>query len=195
MVKFQFMRVKVFVVRHTESMDNYHHLFSGQRDVPLTQLGIEQAEDLALKLKYEKINLAFVSPLRRTKKCLDIVLAYHKQVEVIEDHRIMERDYGWLSGQSKAKWSKYAYPLFKIFHRSYVIPPPGGESLKQMQVRVKEFTKDMYEIIKDRKQNTIICAHSGSLRGLRQYFEKFPDSEFNKIESNLGEVFEYYLEV
>ena len=188
------MKLKVYVLRHTESIDNKNHIFSGDRDVELTDKGVEQAQKLAAKLKDIEFNFAFTSPLQRCVHTLQIILESQHQIEVVRDERLEERDYGLLEGHSKDKFARGCFPLFKVFHRSYWIAPPGGESLRDVQIRVKGFMKDFEEAVAGKEGNVVICTHGNAMRGIRQYFEGFPDEQLNKIESGVGEVFEYEID-
>jgi broad specificity phosphatase PhoE len=185
------MSSKIFVFRHTQSLDNEFALFSGGRNIGLSKKGYTEAEKLSEHLKNERIDIAYTSDLIRSMDTMSIVLKHHPEVFLCVDQRIRERSYGILEGQSKKKWAKYAFPIFKIFHRSYRFPPPGGESLIMVQKRVKSFTMDLTQYIKGKSINIAICAHSGSIRGIREYFENIPEQDFNKIETAEGELFEY----
>lgn len=188
------MGSKIYVFRHTQSLDNAQAIFSGFRNIPLSNEGYATAMKLADNLKNANIDIAYSSDLLRAVDTMNIVLKNHIGTFNCLDKRLRERSYGWLEGQSKKWWSKYLYPLFKIFHRSYRIPPPGGESLADVQKRVKLFIDDLLFYLEDKNLNVAICCHSGSIRGIRQYFEKIPDNEFNQIETNEGELFIYNVE-
>jgi 2,3-bisphosphoglycerate-dependent phosphoglycerate mutase len=182
---------KLYVFRHTESRDNALSLFSGNRNTPLSNQGYKGAEELSESLNGIHIDIAFTSDLLRSVDTMSIVLEHHPGVIVCIDNRIRERSYGFLEGQSKKWWAKYLYPFFKIFHRSYRIPPPGGESLFDVQQRVTEFVEELIDYIERKSLNVAICCHSGSIRGIRQYFEKIPNKEFNDMETNAGQLFIY----
>jgi len=187
------MGSRLYVFRHTQSIDNLNFIFSGGRNVGLSKEGIKEAKKLSYKLRSAEIDIAFNSDLLRSIETMDIVLENHPGVIRCIDRRIRERSYGLLEGHSKKWMAKFMYPIFKIYHRSYLIPPPKGESLKMVQSRVKLFVDELVKYLNGKSINVAICAHSGSIRGIRQYFEKFPDSEFGKIETNVGELFEYVL--
>ena len=182
---------KLYVFRHTESQDNLASIFSGGRNVPLSKKGYEQALALSESLKNSKIDIAFTSNLIRSIDTMNIVLKYHANVISCIDNRLKERSYGFLEGQNKETWAKYAYPLFKLFHRSYHIPPPGGESLKKVQKRVKQFVDELIPFLQNKNVNAAVCVHSGSIRAIRQKFENIPDKNFNDIETQEGQLFIY----
>jgi 2,3-bisphosphoglycerate-dependent phosphoglycerate mutase len=190
------MLTKLVIFRHTQSFDNLNHLFSGHRDVELTPQGLEDAHTLTDRLKGIDFRRAYVSPLHRTRKCLEIALnSHHPNTQIIIEPRLIERSYGWLQGQSKDVWATRAFLLFKLFHRSPWLSPPGGESLLVVRKRVMDFTLEMLEELKANPGNILICAHNNSLRPIRQYFEGLPMSDYPRIETPLGEFIEYELDL
>ncbi len=190
------MKSKIYIFRHSESVDNERGIFSGRSDVELSVYGRKQAQQVARKLKDKEIDLAFVSPLLRAKESLDYVLLYHPQIKVIYDERIIERDYGELTGKDKRIYAKKHPKLFPIYHRSYDVPPPDGESIVQVEKRVNLFIKDMLKIIKKRKaKGVVIATHSNAIRPMRKYFENLSNKEMMQIENKTGEIFEYQVVV
>ena len=94
----------------------------------LTPDGIEEAKQIGDKLKEETVTKAYQSDLIRSRHTLELVLDdYHKGFEIITDPRIKERDYGNLTGKSKDDLEKQNPEQYKLWHRSYDTPPPGGE--------------------------------------------------------------------
>jgi 2,3-bisphosphoglycerate-dependent phosphoglycerate mutase len=159
------------LVRHGQSEWNLKNLFTGWRDPDLTELGIEEAKTggQALKDYGIKFDIAFTSVLKRAQNTLDIVLDCVGQpgLETIRDQALNERDYGDLSGLNKddarAKWGE---EQVHIWRRSYDIPPPGGESLRDTGARVWPYY--MMEILPRvlGGQNVLVAAHGNSLRSL-----------------------------
>lgn len=187
------MANKLVIIRHGETYDNYGRIFSGRRDVDLTPHGIEQAEMLADRLKNYDIRLAFSSPLIRTTKTLQIILQHHPKSKICLDKRIIERSYGKLEGHSKEKWANRAYPLFKMFHRSLRIYPPGGENYIGVKKRVELFLQEILQVSRKYDEDVFVCLHGNSLRPIRQHFENLSNQEFIELETNPGDFFEYDL--
>lgn len=182
---------KIILFRHTETTDNKEGVFSGRRDPNLTPLGIEEAKELRNKLKNEKVTKAYCAPNQRTKQTLEIVLEPHQGYEmVVADPRLLERDYGDLTGKSKAQTEKLYPKEYPGWHRGYNTPPPNGESLKQVEERVNDFIK---EVIQNVWQNDVIfiCASGNSLRPIRKYFEKMTDVQMSSFEHEKGKIYEY----
>jgi len=108
----------IYLITHCESCYNQLGVFTGRVDSVLTKQGHDHAIRIAKQLKHKQIDIAFVSPLTRTKQTLRHILKYHPKAEIHVDKRIIERDYGELSRKSKAKY-KLDYPNeFPIYNRS-----------------------------------------------------------------------------
>ena len=183
--------LNIYVLIHTETHYNEKRLFSGHIDSLLTKKGHEQAKSLANKLNDKKIDIAYISPLKRTKQTLKYILKYHPRTKVIVDWRIIERDYGDLSRKSKVKYRKEYPGLYPIYHRSYNTLPPGGESMKEVEKRVLSFIKDVVINMKEEKHNVLIIAHSNSVRPIIRYFEKLTVDEMMQLENYRLKIFNY----
>ncbi len=185
----------LYVVTHTQTYYNKKGLFCGRLNSRLTPTGIKQAQKLAEQLKNKKIDIAFTSSLKRTKDTLAYILKYHPGVKIIIDDRLIERDYGRLTRKSKAKYAKLHPKLYPIYHRSYDVPPPGGESIKQVEARVRSFLKDLIKLIKKEKVNALIVCHGNSVRPIRRYFEKLTPKQMMKLETHNHKVYHYKIKI
>ncbi len=182
---------RIFLFRHAQTTDNLNKIFSGKRDPDLTPSGIEEAKEIRDKLKNEKVTKAYTATNKRCKKTLEIVLEPHEGTElVVADPRLRERDYGDLTGKSKEKTASLYPKEYPKWHRGYDTPPPGGESLKQVEERVLEFLK---EIIANIWQHDVIfiCASGNSLRPIRRYFEKMTPVQMSSFEHERGKIYTY----
>src|SRR5271165_3665813 len=165
------------LVRHGQSEWNLKNLFTGWRDVDLTEQGITEARDAARKLKAQGIrfDVAFTSALKRAQRTLDIMLEKLGQtnIPVLKDQALNERDYGDLSGLNKddarKKWGE---EQVHVWRRSYDVAPPRGESLKDTAARVLPYY--IQEILPRvlRGDNVIVAAHGNSLRALVMVLER-----------------------
>ena len=84
-----------------------------------------------------------------------------------------------------------AKSVYDIYHRSYDIPPPGGESIKMVEKRVNAFIKDLLKKMKKEKINVAISAHGNSMRPFRKHFEKLTQEQMMKLENPWDDYFEY----
>ena len=185
----------VYVVRHSQSVDNEHHVFSGWRDSPLTNQGIETAKILAQKLKHKQIDLSFSSDQVRALDTAKEILEFHKETPIIVDARLRERDYGALTGQSKIAFQLKNPKLYEVYHRSFNKGPPKGESFKAVDKRVQPFIKDLISIVKEMKVNVLIAAHGNSIRPIRKHFEHLSIHQMRTIDNPHEKIFEYKIKV
>lgn len=183
------MKNVMVLVRHGQSEWNLKNLFTGWKDVDLTELGIEEANKAGELIKAEniKFNIAFTSKLMRAQKTLKIMLKVMGQenLETIEDERLNERDYGDLTGLNKDDArKKWGDEQVHIWRRSFDTPPPGGESLKGTADRVLPyFNSDILPRYLN-GENVIVAAHGNSLRALIMQIEKISKDEITQL--NLG---------
>lgn len=190
------MKYKIYLFRHGESFYNKAKEFTGWKDSKLTEEGIKNAKKIAKKLKNKKIGAAFHTRLSRSKETLKEVLKDHPECRImIKDDRMIERSYGKLQGKKHSTIIKeYGREQFELWHRSYEVAPPGGESIKIVEKRVLSFIADLKKFIKKNKVNAAICAHGNSMRPFRRYFEKLTAAEMMKLENPWDSYFEYEVE-
>jgi 2,3-bisphosphoglycerate-dependent phosphoglycerate mutase len=179
------------LVRHGQSEWNLKNLFTGWRDVDLTEVGIKEARAAGRKLKAQGLHfdIGFTSVLIRAQRSLDLVLEEMGQsnIPVIKNQALNERDYGDLSGLNKddarAKWGEEQVLLWR---RSYDIAPPGGESLKDTIARVLPYyIQEILPCVLGGK-NVLVAAHGNSLRALVMVLEKLKPDEIVKRELATG---------
>ncbi len=191
------MRCKIYLFRHGRTDYNVEGKFTGWKDAKLAKRGKVDAKILALRLKDKKIDVAFQTRLSRSKDTLKEVLKFHPECKtIIIDDRMIERSYGKLQGSSHWSYiSKHGLKKFDAFHRGYRVRPPGGESVRDVEKRVKPFIKDLIKFMKENKVNVAISAHGNSMRPFRRHFEKFSVKQMMKIENPYDNYFEYEIEV
>lgn len=159
------------LVRHGQSEWNRLNLFTGWRDPDLTEKGLIEARWAGRVMRDYglKFDQAFTSKLRRAQNTLDIILDVmgQKGVPITRDAALNERDYGQLAGLNKdeAK-TRFGEEQVMRWRRSFDIPPPGGESLKDTAARVLPYYKAHIWPVVDAGQSVIVAAHGNSLRAL-----------------------------
>jgi 2,3-bisphosphoglycerate-dependent phosphoglycerate mutase len=159
------------LVRHGQSEWNLKNLFTGWRDVGLTEQGIAEATKAGqlLKAKHLRFGVAYTSVLQRAQKTLDLMLTELGQagLETYRDQALNERDYGDLSGLNKddarKKWGE---EQVHIWRRSYDVQPPGGESLRDTGARVWPYYIHTILPRVMRGDGVLVAAHGNSLRAL-----------------------------
>ena len=186
-------------VRHGQSEWNEKNLFTGWRDPDLTAKGIEEARAAgrALKAAQAKFDIGYTSNLQRAQKTCALLLEelQRSDLPVTRHEALNERDYGDLSGLNKddarEKWGE---EQVHIWRRSFDIPPPGGESLKDTAERVLPyFDAEIMPQIKA-GQNILIAAHGNSLRALVMQLDGLTREEIIDVNIGTGEPYCYQLD-
>ena len=186
------MKSKLVLVRHGQSEWNAKNLFTGWKDPKLTDLGIQEAikaGDL-LETRNLKFDLMFTSDLFRAQETGRLILEQMNQtdIQVIQDQSLNERNYGDLAGLNKDEArEKWGEEQVHIWRRSFDVPPPGGESLKNTAERVLPyFEREIMPKVK-KSLNILVAAHGNSLRALVMHLEKISSEEIVKLEIATGD--------
>ena len=179
------------LVRHGQSEWNLKNLFTGWKDVDLTEGGIHEARAAGQKLKAHNLqfDVAFTSDLKRAQRTLDLILEEMGEtgIPVTRDRALNERDYGDLVGLNKddarKKWGEEQVLQWR---RSYDVAPPGGESLKDTVARALPYF--VQEILPGvlRGERTLVAAHGNSLRALVMVLERLSPEGILKRELATG---------
>ena len=182
----------LILVRHGQSEWNLKNLFTGWRNPNLTEKGEGEARATGKALKAAGIvpDLYYTSSLRRAQHTLDLMLEEMgiESVTITRNVALNERDYGDLSGLNKddarAKWGE---EQVLIWRRSFDVPPPGGESLKDTAARTLPYYEA--EILPQLKagKTVLVAAHGNSLRALVMAIEGLTPDEILAREIGTGE--------
>ena len=184
------------LVRHGQSDWNNKNLFTGWENPGLTKKGVEEAHKTGNLLKEENKNYSylFTSVLDRAINTADIILEELgiDQINIIRDQALNERDYGELTGLNKdAARKKWGEDQVHIWRRSFDIPPPGGESLKDTAERVIPYFRDKILPLLIEDNNILISAHGNSLRALVMHIEGLSSEEILTREIATGQPISY----
>ena len=180
------------LIRHGQSEWNEKNLFTGWKNPPLTEKGIEEAELAGIRIKNLNIDFShyFTSALIRAQETCEIILNQLEKEKITKtrSQNLNERDYGDLSGLNKDEAKKeWGEDQVHIWRRSFDIPPPGGESLKDTADRVLPYFEEEIKPLVEQGNNILICAHGNSLRSLIMSLEEISPSEIVKVEIGTGE--------
>jgi 2,3-bisphosphoglycerate-dependent phosphoglycerate mutase len=179
------------LVRHGQSEWNLKNLFTGWRDVDLTDKGVAEARAAGRKLKALglRFDIGFTSALVRAQRTLDLMLEElgQRNLPVIQDQALNERDYGDLSGLNKDDArKKWGDEQVHVWRRSYDVAPPGGESLKDTAARVLPYyIQDILPRVL-RGERVLVSAHGNSLRALVMVLDHLSPQEIVKRELATG---------
>ena len=205
------------LLRHGESVWNRLNVFTGWVDVPLTVKGIEEATAAGRKLENFSFDVIYVSTLVRAMETAMIAMAYNKSdrlpvvihseegkekewskiydreteqqvIPVIRDWHLNERYYGELQGKNKARTAEeYGAEQVHLWRRSYDIPPPGGECLKDTAARTIPFFREHILPLLEGGKNVFVAAHGNSLRSIVMHLDDLSEEEVLQLEIPTGQ--------
>jgi len=189
--------MNLILIRHGQSEWNALNQFTGWKDPDLTAKGIEEAHNAGRIINDLEINfdLVFTSALIRAQNTAEIILKEINQpLSTIKNQALNERNYGDLAGLNKDDARKrWGDEQVHIWRRSYDVPPPGGESLKDTGERVLPFF--MKEILPQvcKGKNVLVAAHGNSLRSLIKFLDNISDENIVKLEIPTGAPIHYVI--
>jgi 2,3-bisphosphoglycerate-dependent phosphoglycerate mutase len=179
------------LTRHGQSEWNLKNLFTGWKDVDLTEVGIAEAKAAGRKLKAQGItfDVGYTSDLKRAQRTMTLMLEEMGQpnLPVVKNLALNERDYGDLSGLNKDDArERWGAEKVHVWRRSYDVPPPGGESLRDTAARVLPYY--IQEILPRvlSGQRVLVTAHGNSLRALVMVLDRLTPKEIIARELGTG---------
>jgi len=177
--------MKLYVVRHGETLENSNDCLVGRINSSLTEKGIEQASEVAKYFENKQIDLIVSSPLDRCKQTAEVIA--NNKIDIVYSDSLLGRDHGEFTGVHK---SLINFDEYWNYNKN--IQYERAESVKTLYDRVAKLVEDLKEKYNDK--NIIIVAHSGILRILYYYFKGIPeDGILGEVEIKNCEVYEYDL--
>jgi 2,3-bisphosphoglycerate-dependent phosphoglycerate mutase len=191
------VKKSIYLFRHGQTTFNQRGMFTGWTDAKLTTAGKNDAEIVSERLKNKKFEIAIHTRLSRSKDTLEIVLKNHPECKkIIEDNRMIERNYGRLNGFLHLTIVKKFFPKkYDEWHRGWNTRPPKGESFVDVEKRVRAFIKDLKKLMKKEKCNVAISAHGNSIRLFRKIMEKSSRKQAVSWAIPYDNYYEYKIEV
>ena len=185
------------LVRHGQSTWNLENRFTGETDIPLTDLGRNEARLAGAKLRNIPFAHGFTSVLRRAIDTMTLLLeeARQTQLPVTPNRALNERNYGELQGLNKKEVAaQYGGEQVAIWRRSYATRPPGGESLADTAARVIPYYQSAIEPLLKQGQNILVVAHGNSLRSLAMFLEQIGEEAIADFDLPTGIPRQYSLD-
>lgn len=179
---------QLVLIRHGQSLWNLENRFTGWVDVPLTEQGRREARAGARLIHDIDFQVAYTSVLQRAEETLAIILEEIGQhPPIIRDQALNERHYGDLQGLNKAEVAaRFGDEQVRIWRRSYDVPPPNGEALKQTADRTLPFFDQA--ILGDIRlgKNVLVVAHGNSNRAIVMQLDGLSPQEILRLEIGTG---------
>ena len=186
----------LILVRHGQSEWNAKNLFTGWKDPGLTDQGVSEAKNAGKLILEQNIefDVMYTSMLSRAQKTGDIILGIlnHKEIPIIKNEALNERHYGSLAGLNKDDArKKWGDEQVHIWRRSFDMPPPDGESLKDTADRVLPYfeAKIMPKVVSG--SSILIAAHGNSLRALIMKLDSISPEDIVELEIPTGAPIQY----
>ena|SRR5579883_2348873 len=171
---------KLILLRHGESQWNLENRFTGWVDIPLSDKGREEAKRAGELIRTIHFDRAFTSVLSRAIETLEIALKTIGQsdIPIEKDKALNERMYGDLQGLNKDETAqKFGAEQVHIWRRSYDVPPPNGESLKDTAARTLPYFESKIMPFVKKGENVLVVAHGNSLRSIVMELDKLTKEE------------------
>ncbi len=156
--------MKLLVIRHGQTDWNVQKKVMGRCDEPLNEQGLKQAEETRKILLNEKIDLIICSPLKRAKQTANIINK-DRNIKIIYDDRIIERDFGEYEGMETKDFDFHGY--WNYYKTEYY---EQAENIQSFFNRVYDFLNDIQKNYKDK--NILIVAHGGISIPVACYFNR-----------------------
>ena len=176
--------MRLFVTRHGQTTWNVCNKICGRTDVPLTELGKQQAAALAMKSGNLGIDLIIASPLQRAMDTAKAVAAVC-DAPIIVDDRLIEQDYGIYEGADRKD------PAFQANKRLFAFRYPEGESMMQLAGRVYGLLEQIKVSYSDK--TVLLVCHNGICRVIHSYFYDMTNEEFATFSMDNAALAEYAL--
>ena len=188
----------ILLIRHGQSEWNKLNLFTGFKNIELSEQGIEEANKAGQNFKNLdiKFNIVFTSELKRAQETAKIILQnldqwdfLNNEGKIISNINLNERDYGDLTGLNKKETAeKFGEEQVHKWRRGYSDQPPNGESLEDVVRRVTIYFEEVIKpaIQSDENDNILIAAHGNSLRALLIVMNIYEPNNINSVELSTG---------
>ena len=188
----------ILLIRHGQSEWNKLNLFTGFKNIELSEQGIEEANKAGQNFKNLdiKFNIVFTSELKRAQETAKIILQnlnqwdfLNNEGKIISNINLNERDYGDLTGLNKKETAeKFGEEQVHKWRRGYSDQPPNGESLEDVVRRVKKYFEEVIKpaIQSNENDNILIAAHGNSLRALLIVMNIYEPNNINSVELSTG---------
>ena len=175
--------MRLYVVRHGETVKNQFGLIQGQTEADLNEKGIEEAKKLRELISSLDIDLVISSPLRRAKDTAKLIT--NDKFDIIIDDRLIERNYGLSEGKPVDSDLTVKYWDFNLNTDINNV-----EKVRDLLARVSEFIEDIR--LKYDDKNVLVVAHSAILRAIHYAINGIPeDGDLLKIEIPNLRIMEY----
>ena len=140
------------LLRHGQTPMSVQKRYAGRSDVPLTDLGVQQAVAAAKRLASAGLDVIVTSPLRRAVQTAEEVAAA-TGVPVVTEAGFRETDFGAWEGQTFSEVRERWPAELTSWLADPAVAPPGGESFAEVSERV---TDALHRVLSARERQTVL---------------------------------------
>ena len=174
--------MKLYLIRHGESVGNQKRLLFGRSDYPLTELGRGQAAQVRDKMEENPVAVCFSSPLLRAQETAEICFA-HRGVEILPLPEVMEQDMGRYEDMDfYSMEAEHPEVMQAVMNGWYGFLPEGGESFAEVCDRAIAGLNKVFE----QGQDAAIVAHNGPLSAIVTHLLGVPHERFDRFYNRHG---------
>ena len=171
--------MKIYFIRHGETIWNKEKKIQGQSDIPLNEYGRELAYVTADAIKEISFDIVYSSPLLRAKETAEI-LVENRNLDIHVDSRLIEMSFG--EGEGESLPEIHSHPEMKLYNFIHnpgeYIPPTGGETFEELYERCKSFIEDVILPAETQYESMLIVGHGALIRGMIHYINNRPSKDF-----------------
>ena len=171
--------MKIYFVRHGETIWNKEKKIQGRSDIPLNEYGKELGMITAKALKDIPFDIVYSSPLIRAKETAEI-LVKDRNLVIHEDNRLLEMSFG--EGEGESLPEIHAHPEMKlhnfIHNPGEYTPPAGGETFEELYDRCKNFMEEIIIPAEKKYDTMLIVGHGALIRGFIHNINNRPSKDF-----------------
>jgi len=173
------LETKIFLVRHGETEWNMQNRLQGNKDSPLTPGGIQQALEVKKSLEQFTIDHAYVSPLKRAKDTMRIILN-DREVEVAIKDNLREINLGPWEGKTRQE-TALSHPdeYMAFWERPDLFNLPGADTLLELQYRIVKELESIFATGKN--TNNLVVSHWIAIKVALAHYSSTPLSHLSEI--------------
>ena len=152
-----FLETNIFLVRHGETEWNKLNRLQGNQDSPLTKNGIKQAHEVKKSLEQYVIDKAYVSPLKRARDTIDIILK-GRNLEAVIANDLKEINLGPWEGKTRRE-TALSHPdeYIAFWKKPDSFNLPDAETFQELQHRMVKELESIF--IKGKNKNILVVSH------------------------------------
>ena len=153
----------LYLMRHGKTSWNIARRYQGVMDIPLCDVGIEQAKAAHEQYKDVHFDICYCSPLSRAKQTASILLE-GRDVKIVYDNRLHEMNFGEYEGRYLNHDDKEDPMTILFDHPERFVPGKGGERLEDVLDRTRSFLEECVYPYKDK--DILVVGHGAMNSGI-----------------------------